>query len=102
MAAELYKVCKLSETGLMNLECGISRYCILDFLLHKNYDLCSKKCAARIELLRIVIFEKKAKKILEDDEISILVDLNMGNARGNAWGCDLSYDYVRINGSYRN
>ena len=46
--------------------------------------------------------EEKAKKILEDDEISILVDLNMGNARGNAWGCDLSYDYVRINGSYRN
>ena len=64
MAAELYKVCKLSETGLMNLECGISRYCILDFLLHKNYDLCSKKCSARIELLRIVIFEKKAKKIV--------------------------------------
>ena len=64
MAAELYKVCKLSETGLMNLECGISRYCILDFLLHKNYDLRSKKCAARIELLRIVIFEKKAKKIV--------------------------------------
>ncbi len=47
-------------------------------------------------------FNEEKQKILEDDEISILVDLNMGNARGNAWGCDLSYDYVRINGSYRN
>lgn len=46
--------------------------------------------------------EEKAKKVLEDDEITILVDLNIGDATGNAWGCDLSYDYIRINGSYRN
>lgn len=46
--------------------------------------------------------EEKAKTILDDDEISILINLNSGNETGNAWGCDLSYDYVRINGSYRN
>ena len=37
----------------------------------------------------------------EDDEITIIVDLQMGDARANAWGCDLTYEYVRINGSYR-
>ena len=45
--------------------------------------------------------EKKARGILEDDEITIIVDLQMGDARANAWGCDLTYEYVRINGSYR-
>ncbi|MGL5311823.1 MAG: bifunctional glutamate N-acetyltransferase/amino-acid acetyltransferase ArgJ [Peptostreptococcaceae bacterium] len=45
--------------------------------------------------------EEKAKNILEDDEITILIDLNMGSGSGNAWGCDLSYEYVRINGNYR-
>ena len=45
--------------------------------------------------------EKKAKKVLEDDEISILIELNMGSQRATAWGCDLTYEYVRINGSYR-
>ncbi|MGL5693207.1 MAG: bifunctional ornithine acetyltransferase/N-acetylglutamate synthase [Peptostreptococcaceae bacterium] len=45
--------------------------------------------------------EDKAKKILEDDEIGILINLNDGNQSSNAWGCDLSYEYVRINGDYR-
>lgn len=45
--------------------------------------------------------EDKAKKVLEDDEVSILIELNMGEERATAWGCDLTYEYVRINGSYR-
>lgn len=45
--------------------------------------------------------EDKAKKVLEDDEISILIELNIGKERATAWGCDLTYEYVRINGSYR-
>lgn len=45
--------------------------------------------------------EKKARSILEDDEITIIVDLQMGDKMANAWGCDLTYEYVRINGSYR-
>ena len=45
--------------------------------------------------------EEKAKKVLGDDEISILIELNMGEERATAWGCDLTYEYVRINGSYR-
>ena len=45
--------------------------------------------------------EEKAKEILLEKEIEILVDLNDGNACSTAWGCDLTYDYVRINGDYR-
>ena len=45
--------------------------------------------------------EEKAKEILLEDEIEILVDLNSGAAAATAWGCDLTYDYVRINGDYR-
>ena len=45
--------------------------------------------------------EEKAKEILLCDEIEVLVELNSGDAASTAWGCDLTYDYVRINGDYR-
>ncbi len=45
--------------------------------------------------------EEKAKEILLESEIEILVDLNSGEATSTAWGCDLTYDYVKINGDYR-
>ena len=45
--------------------------------------------------------EEKAKEILLEPEIDILVELNSGAAGATAWGCDLSYEYVRINGDYR-
>ena len=45
--------------------------------------------------------EEKAKEILLKEEIEILVDLHAGEAASTAWGCDLTYDYVRINGDYR-
>lgn len=42
-----------------------------------------------------------AKEILLCDEVKIMVKLNAGNSSAIAWGCDLSYDYVKINGDYR-
>ncbi len=45
--------------------------------------------------------EEKAKEILLEKEIEILVDLKSGACSATAWGCDLTYDYVRINGDYR-
>jgi glutamate N-acetyltransferase/amino-acid N-acetyltransferase len=45
--------------------------------------------------------EEKAKKILNNQEVEIIVDLHLGEAEATAWGCDLSYEYVRINGDYR-
>ena len=45
--------------------------------------------------------EEIAKEILLENEIEILVNLNSGNTSALAWGCDLTYDYVKINGDYR-
>ena len=45
--------------------------------------------------------EEFAKEVLLEKEITILVNLNSGNAGATAWGCDLTYDYVKINGDYR-
>ena len=45
--------------------------------------------------------EERAKEILLEDEIEVLVTLHDGNATATAWGCDLTYDYVKINGDYR-
>ena len=45
--------------------------------------------------------EEKAKEILLEKEIDILVGLGDGSCGATAWGCDLTYDYVKINGDYR-
>ena len=45
--------------------------------------------------------EETAKEILLEDEITIKVKLGDGDAESVAWGCDLTYDYVKINGDYR-
>ena len=45
--------------------------------------------------------EEKAKEILLEKEIVIAVNLNDGGYSSKAWGCDLTYDYVKINGDYR-
>lgn len=45
--------------------------------------------------------EEKASVVLSSDEIQILVNLNDGEENATAWGCDLTYDYVKINGDYR-
>lgn len=45
--------------------------------------------------------EELAKEILLEKEIEILITLDSGNASATAWGCDLTYDYVKINGDYR-
>ncbi len=45
--------------------------------------------------------EDKAKEILTQKNVEILIDINDGQSEVSAWGCDLTYDYVKINGDYR-
>jgi len=45
--------------------------------------------------------EEKAKKILSEEEIEIYISLEDGDGKVSVWGCDLTYDYVKINGDYR-
>lgn len=45
--------------------------------------------------------EEEAKKVLTEPEITLDIRLHDGDAAATAWGCDLTYDYVKINGDYR-
>ena len=45
--------------------------------------------------------EDEATKILSDEEVTVLVDMKMGEEEAAAWGCDLTYEYVKINADYR-
>ena len=45
--------------------------------------------------------EEEATKILSEEEVTAIADIKMGDATATAWGCDLTYDYVKINADYR-
>lgn len=45
--------------------------------------------------------EEEATKILSEDEVTAIADVKMGSMEATAWGCDLTYDYVKINADYR-
>jgi glutamate N-acetyltransferase/amino-acid N-acetyltransferase len=68
-------------------------------------DLCFKSPAGSIAVYEqgapLPFSEEDAKRILSEEEIEILVNLHGGGGGASAWGCDLSYDYVKINGDYR-
>ena len=68
-------------------------------------DVSFRSKAGTIEVCKngagVAFSEEIAKQILLEKEIEILVELNSGEASSTAWGCDLTYDYVKINGDYR-
>ncbi|MBQ1224179.1 MAG: bifunctional glutamate N-acetyltransferase/amino-acid acetyltransferase ArgJ [Oscillospiraceae bacterium] len=68
-------------------------------------DVSFESAAGTIEVCRegrgVDFSEELAKKILSEKEIAIVIGLNSGEGSATAWGCDLTYDYVRINGDYR-
>ena len=68
-------------------------------------DVAFRSNAGTIEVCKngagIPFSEELAKKILLEKEIEILVGLGDGPYSASAWGCDLTYDYVKINGDYR-
>jgi glutamate N-acetyltransferase/amino-acid N-acetyltransferase len=43
---------------------------------------------------------KRVKLMLKSSQLRVLVNLNQGDAEATAWGCDFSYEYVRINAEY--
>lgn len=63
------------------------------------------KCGGKIEVVHngvgLAFDEDKATSILSEEAVEIEILLQDGNAEGTAWGCDLTYDYVKINGDYR-
>lgn len=68
-------------------------------------DVSFKSAAGEVMVCRegegLVFDEELAKNILMQNEVEILVDLHESDGEATAWGCDLTYDYVKINGDYR-
>ena len=71
----------------------------------EKIDVAFKSPKGKIDVCKngvgIEFSEEKAKEILLENEIEILINLNSGKYEATAWGCDLTYDYVKINGDYR-
>ena len=68
-------------------------------------DIDFASCAGQIAVCRdgcgLPFDEELAKKILTEHEVSILISMHEGKEEATCWGCDLTYDYVQINGDYR-
>ena len=83
--------------------CAIG-YADAEFDINK-VDVALASCNGTVEVCvdgaGVEFSEEEAKVVLGADEIQILVNLKQGEASAKAWGCDLTYDYVKINGDYR-
>ena len=67
----------------------------------KSVDIFLGEITMLKESTPVAFDEELARAYLMNDKVEIFVDLHLGEGKGMAWGCDLSYDYVKINASYR-
>ena len=71
----------------------------------EHVDVSFQSSAGEVMVCRqgdgLLFDEDKAREILSQEEVVIAVDLHEGEESAECWGCDLTYDYVRINGDYR-
>ena len=74
-------------------------------LIPEKVDMWVESCAGSEQMMAdgagLAFDEDKAKTILKEKEIKILIDLKDGQAQTTAYGCDLTYDYIKINADYR-
>ena len=68
-------------------------------------DCSLKSAAGEVQVMKdgfgLDFSEELAKKVLSEHDITVIVDFHSGDGKATAFGCDLTYDYVRINGDYR-
>ncbi|MCI8326791.1 MAG: bifunctional glutamate N-acetyltransferase/amino-acid acetyltransferase ArgJ [Lachnospiraceae bacterium] len=71
----------------------------------ERVDLCFESAAGSLAIIRngvaLDYSEEKATKILSEPKVTAVVDMKQGEDSATAWGCDLTYDYVKINADYR-
>lgn len=71
----------------------------------ERVDLFFESAAGKIQIIEngvaVDYSEEEAAKILSEPEVAAVADVKMGDASATAWGCDLTYDYVKINADYR-
>ena len=71
----------------------------------ENVDLYFESAAGKLQIITkgvaVDYSEEEATKILSEPKVTATADIHMGEATATAWGCDLTYDYVKINADYR-
>ena len=71
----------------------------------EKVDLYFESAAGRLQIIQNGVAtdysEETATKILSEKEVTAIADIKMGDVSASAWGCDLTYDYVKINADYR-
>lgn len=71
----------------------------------EKVDLYFESAAGKLQIIRDGVAtgysEEEATRILSEDKVTAIADVKMGAAEATAWGCDLTYDYVKINADYR-
>ncbi len=71
----------------------------------ERVDLFFESAAGKLKIIEngvaVDYSEEEATKILSEPEVTAIADVKMGEASATAWGCDLTYDYVKINADYR-
>ena len=71
----------------------------------EKVDLFFESAAGKMQIIKDGVAldygEEEATKILSEPEVTAIADIKMGTAEATAWGCDLTYDYVKINADYR-
>ena len=68
-------------------------------------DLYFESASGRLQIIEngvaLNYSEEEATRILSQPEVTAIADIKMGAAKATAWGCDLTFDYVKINADYR-
>lgn len=104
ISSDLFKCAMFGEdANCGRVFCAIG-YADAEFDIMKvNVDLASAKGTVPVcrNGFAVEFSEEFAAEVLAEDEIYINVDLQDGESEAKAWGCDLTYDYVKINGDYR-
>ena len=71
----------------------------------EKVDLFFESAAGKIQIMKDGVAadysEEEATKILSEPEVTAIADIKMGDQEATAWGCDLTYDYIKINADYR-
>ena len=71
----------------------------------EQVDLYFESAAGKLMIIKdgvaVDYSEEEATKILSEKEVTAIADMKMGEACATAWGCDLTYDYIKINADYR-
>jgi len=104
ITSSLFKTAMFGEDANWGrILCAVG-YAQADFDIN-NVDVIIRSEKGEIEVCKngagVEFSEEKAKEILQEEVIDIIISIGNGGGKAVAWGCDLTYDYVKINGDYR-